>query len=110
MVKRTVNDLILEIQEIVISINCNLIIETNKEPEIGQIERILETVSFIFEDYRVEFDDIESKKTGLTLTEEQLKIERKLIISWISLSVLNELRKTKNTYQCTELKTVLNPD
>jgi len=39
-----------------------------------------------------------------------LKIERKLILSWISLSVLNALRKTKNTYQCTELKTVLNPD
>ena len=94
----TVNNIKTEIIEIVMAFYCCTNIKINLEPVFGQLASIIELVAFVFENYILEFNDIVRKRTGNTITEDEQRTERKLMISWISLEILNELRNTEITY------------
>ncbi len=94
----TVNEIKTEIIEIVIAFYYCTNIKMHLEPVIGQLAGIIEIVAFVFEQYIPEFNDIVRRKTEMTLTEERLRTEKQLLISWISLEILNELRNTEITY------------
>jgi len=98
MKRRTVNDIKTEIIEIVMTFYYSTNIRIYLEPVIGQLAGIIEIVASVFEEYMPEFNDIVRRKTGMTLTEEKQRTERQLMISWISLEILNELRNTEITY------------
>jgi len=90
----TVNRIKNEIIEIVMSYYCKRIIEINNEPEIGQLEKIIEIVSFVFEKDRLKFDEI-VKRQNKEVTEDEMNIERMLFVSWTSLEILTEIRYTE---------------
>ncbi len=94
---RTVNDIKTEIIEKVMAFYCYGNIGINLELEIGRLAGIIEIVAFVFEEYLLEFNNIVRRRTGMSLTEEGLLTEKQLIISWISLETLNELRRLKTT-------------
>ena len=97
MMCRTVNDIKTEIIEKVMAFYCYGNIGINLELEIGRLTGIIEIVAFVFEEYLLEFNNIVRRRTGMSLTEEGLLTEKQLIISWISLETLNELRRLKTT-------------
>jgi len=98
MKRRTVNDIKTEIIEIVMAFYYCTNIRINLELIIGQLSDIIEIVSFVLEGYLSEFNDILKRKTGNTFTEERIRTEKQLMISWISMEVLSELRITEITY------------
>ena len=98
MKRRTVNDIKTEIIETVMSFYYNTNIRINLELIIGQLSDIIEIVSFVLEGYLSEFNDILNRKTGNTYTEEKQRTEKQLMISWISMEVLSELRNTEIKY------------
>lgn len=95
---RTVNNIKSEITETVMTIYRDGNTAISKRLEIGQLEGIYEIVAFVFEDHRLEFDEALKLKNGRSLTEEGLSTEIKLMLSWISLEILNELRQTEDHY------------
>ena len=97
MENRTVNQIKTKITEKVLAFYCYGNITINLRPAIGQLAGIIEIVAFVFEKYLPEFNDIVRRKTEMTLTEERLRTERQLLISWISLEILNDLRNTEIT-------------
>jgi hypothetical protein len=94
----TANDIKTEIIEITMAFYYYSNIKISLEPIFGQLNDIIEIVSFIFENYLRRFSEIVKRKTIITLTEEAQRAEKQLMISWISLEILNELRRTENTY------------
>ena len=95
---RTVNDIKTEIIEIVMAFYCYGNIGINVALEIGRLAGIIEIAAFVFEEYLLEFNNIVRRRTGNILTEEKQRTERQLLISWISLETLNELRQTEDHY------------
>jgi len=73
---------------------------TSKKLEIGQLESIYEIVAFVFEKHRLEFNEALKMKNGRSLTEEGFNTEIRLILSWISLEILSELRQIEDHYYC----------
>lgn len=95
---RTVNNIKTEITDTVLSIYCDENIVISKKLEIGQLEVLYEIVAFVFEDHRLEYNEALKLKNGRSLTEEGLSTEIKLMLSWISLETLNELRQSEDHY------------
>jgi len=98
MMCRTVNDIKTEIIEKVMAFYCYGNIGINLELKIGRLAGIIEIVAFVFEEYLLEFNNIVRRRTGNILTEEKQRTERQLLISWISLETLNELRQIEDHY------------
>lgn len=94
----TANDIKTEIIEIAMAFYYYTNIRISLEPIFGQLNDIIEVVSFIFENYLRGFNEIVIRKTEMTLTEEAQRTEKQLMISWISLEILNELKRTENTF------------
>jgi hypothetical protein len=80
------------IKKTAIEIYCRNKTVNNKEPEIGELDEIIELVAFLFEDYHTEFDE---RGTPHNLTVRNKHTEWILLISWTSLEVLNDLRNLK---------------
>lgn len=95
---RTVNDIKTEIIEKVMAFYCYGNIGINVALEIGRLAGIIEIAAFVFEEYLLEFNNIVRRRTGNILTEEKQRTERQLLISWISLETLNELRQIEDHY------------
>ena len=72
--------------------------------DINYLESIIEIVSFLFEEYRNDFDEMMVERYGKELSEDALNIERLIVISMISHKILNEIRTVVN--QKSALKTV----
>ena len=64
----------------------------DNEPEIKYLERIMEVVSFLFEEFREDFDEMVAIRYGEELTEDQMDAERKLFVSMIAQKILNEIK------------------
>ena len=62
------------------------------EPEIKYLERIMEVVSFLFEEFRENFDEMVVERYGEELSEDQMDVERKLFVSMIAQKILNEIK------------------
>lgn len=98
MMSRTANDIKTEIIEIVMAFYYCANIHIYKKPVLEQLENINEIVAFVFENFVSEFNEILRRKTEIPYTEDGLITEKQLMISWISLDVLNELRGTEIRY------------
>ena len=64
----------------------------NNCQEIKHLERIMEVVSFLFEEFREDFDEMVAIRYGEELTEDQMDAERKLFVSMIAQKILNEIK------------------
>jgi len=95
---QTVSQIKTEIIDTVLTFYCYGNIGINLELKIGRLAGIIEIVAFVFEEYLLEFNNIVKRRTGMSLTEERLLTEIQLIISWISLETLTELRQTEDHY------------
>lgn len=63
---------------------------------ISRYQMVYETVSFLFEDYRVDFNRIIHDFFGPEITEEKMDVEGIVFISWISIGVITELSMILN--------------
>jgi len=59
---------------------------------VSNYQDVFETMSFIFEDYRQQFEEIMTKRMG-DLTQEQKQVEAIVFCSWLSIEVMTALSK-----------------
>ena len=59
---------------------------------VSKYQDVFETMSFMFEDYRQQFEDIVIKRMG-DLTQEQQQVEAIVFCSWVSIEVMTALSK-----------------
>jgi len=57
---------------------------------VSKYQDVFETMSFMFEDYRQQFEDIVIKRMG-DLTQEQQNVEALVFCSWLSIEVMSAL-------------------
>jgi hypothetical protein len=58
---------------------------------VTKYQQVFETLSFVFEDYRKDFEKIITKRLGDNLTQEQLQVEAIVFCSWVSIEVMTAL-------------------
>jgi hypothetical protein len=58
---------------------------------VSKYQRVFETLTFIFEDYRQSFENIMKKRMGIDLTSEQQQVEAIVFCSWVSIEVMASL-------------------
>lgn len=92
MNQKNINFITDDITDTVISFlhNGGSVIES--ESEITHVERIMEVVSFLFEEYREDFDEMVAERYGKELSEDQMNVERKLLVSMIAQKILTEIK------------------
>lgn len=59
---------------------------------VSKYQQVLETMSFMFEDYRQRFEEIITQRMG-DLTPEQHQVEATLFCAWLSIEVMTALSK-----------------
>jgi len=59
---------------------------------VSKYQDVFETMSFIFEDYRQQFEEIMIKRMG-DLNQEQQQVEAIVFCSWLSIEVMTALSK-----------------
>ncbi len=87
-----INDIMTCITDTVIGFYREKGTYANNCQEINHLERIMEVVSFLFEEYREDFDKMMVERYGKELSEDQMNIERKLVVSMIAQKIVNEIK------------------
>ena len=58
---------------------------------VGKYQLVYETVTFLFEDYRRDFERLIQEEFNEDLNNEQMQVESIVFCSWVSLEVMREL-------------------
>ncbi len=91
-----INDIMTDITETVIGFYREKNTYADNCQEINYLESIIEIVSFLFEEYRNDFDKMMVERYDHKISEDALNIERLIVISMISHKILKEMRTVVN--------------